>query len=177
MTDSILVPRELLEAWANYGDGNITAEGLSFRAYQILTRNASEPRPGDACQSCGGCGYLGNSDEGACPSCHGVGGAISEPKPVEDAIPVAWMLDGAVGGSTLDFQISDLLDSQNRYGGVMVPLYRARPAPAGVVDMLRKALPFLEQHNDEGPTGEGWQSDELTDLVYAITVELNGAPK
>lgn len=38
--------------------------------------------------------------------------------------PVAWMLEGSVGGSSLDFQISDLLDTQNRHGGVLVPLYR-----------------------------------------------------
>lgn len=37
--------------------------------------------------------------------------------------PVAWMLEGSVGGSSLDFQTSDLLDTQNRHGGVLVPLY------------------------------------------------------
>jgi hypothetical protein len=46
--------------------------------------------------------------------------------------PTAWLLDGSVGGSSLDFQITDLLETQNRHGGCLVPLFRVPPAPVAV---------------------------------------------
>lgn len=35
----------------------------------------------------------------------------------------------------------------------------------GALDVLRRALPYFEDIWDEGPLGEGWQSDELSRLV------------
>lgn len=96
----------------------------------------------------------------------------SEPKPV--AHQIMWADDKTHYCFCRDEDRLDKISKDPAF--LCLPLF-TRPAPAGVVDMLRQALPFLEQHNDEGPTGEGWQSDELTDLVHAITVELNGAPK
>lgn len=34
--------------------------------------------------------------------------------------------------------------------------------------LLSRALPYLESHNDQGPTGEGWQSEELERLTALI---------
>lgn len=55
--------------------------------------------------------------------------------------PVAWMLDGSVGGSSLEFQITDLLEIQNRHGGCLVPLFVAQPAPVAVVPDGWKLVP------------------------------------
>lgn len=49
-----------------------------------------------------------------------------------EATPFAYALVGAVGGDELAFQSDDLLDSQNRYGGEIVELYRpSAPAADG----------------------------------------------
>ncbi len=88
--------------------------------------------------------------------------------------PVAWMLEGAVGGSCLEFQQSDLFDSQRRYGGCMVPLYAApiaQTAPQGkfrMGDLVRKT------------SGSEWQgricgtySTALTPEGYAVESEAH----
>ena len=44
--------------------------------------------------------------------------------------------------------------------------------------LLEEALPYLESHENEGPQGEGWQSDELKDLIkriYQILGRENGS--
>jgi hypothetical protein len=57
-------------------------------------------------------------------------GHVEEPLGMVE--PTAWLLDGSVGGSSLDFQITDLLETQNRHGGCLVPLFRVPPAPVSV---------------------------------------------
>lgn len=39
-------------------------------------------------------------------------------------------------------------------------------------ELLRRALPFLEEHCDQGPSGEGWQSDDLKALIKAAEILL-----
>jgi len=83
--------------------------------------------------------------------------------------PVAWMLEGAVGGSCLEFQQSDLLDSQRRYGGCMVPLFVApiaQAAPQGkfrMGDLVKKST----GSEWEGRV-VGWYSTEQTPEGYAV---------
>lgn len=41
-----------------------------------------------------------------------------------------------------------------------------------LLDLLRTALPYLDDHQDEGPPGEGWKSTELLLLVTTIEATL-----
>lgn len=41
--------------------------------------------------------------------------------------------------------------------------------------LLMKALPYLEDHCDEGPLGEGWKSDDLESLIAAIATTEQAA--
>jgi hypothetical protein len=43
-------------------------------------------------------------------------------------------------------------------------------------DLLDEALEYLESHCDEGPPGEGWQSDRLQALCNAIRLRLGMPP-
>ena len=38
--------------------------------------------------------------------------------------------------------------------------------------LIRKMLDYLEEMQDEGPTGEGWKSDELMSVISAATARL-----
>jgi len=99
--------------------------------------------------------------------------ALTRPAQTEQQ-PIAWMLEGAVGGSCLEFQQSDLFDSQRSYGGCMVPLYTApiaQTAPQGkfrMGDLVRKT------------SGSEWQgricgtySTPLTPEGYAVESEAH----
>lgn len=41
-------------------------------------------------------------------------------------------------------------------------------------NLLIRALPFLDDHRDEGPWGEQWQSDELMKLCDEIRARTKG---
>jgi hypothetical protein len=85
-------------------------------------------------------------------------GHVEEPLGMVE--PTAWLLDGSVGGSSLDFQITDLLETQNRHGGCLVPLFRVPPAPVAVVLAEYK----VEDRDDNFP--EGWNAclDKVKEL-------------
>lgn len=38
--------------------------------------------------------------------------------------------------------------------------------------LIRKMLDYLEEMQDEGPTGEGWKSDDLMSVISAATARL-----
>jgi hypothetical protein len=75
------------------------------------------------------------------------GGDYADMKGVErkSAQVSAWMLDGSVGGSSLDFQITDLLDTQNRHGGCLVPLYTAPPELAELQATIAQQAALLRE--------------------------------
>ena len=98
--------------------------------------------------------------------------------------PVAWMLEGAVGGSCLEFQQSDLFDSQRRYGGCMVPLYAApiaqtapQPEQSGLVEALRtEALGLcdvVEKINSLSPVTYALQAGRAINKVRDAAAALS----
>lgn len=118
--------------------------------------------------------YLGNRGGDWVEAGHELGAVLAqEAGHVEELLgmvePTAWLLDGSVGGSSLDFQITDLLETQNRHGGCLVPLFRVPPAPVSVVLPEREHVPETELYNtniDEVAYAEGWNNaiDKVKEL-------------
>jgi hypothetical protein len=59
-------------------------------------------------------------------------------------------------------------------------LRRSKDAAARIIDAefaelagaLANVLPYAEEHRDEGPVGEDWQSDELREIVARARATL-----
>lgn len=60
------------------------------------------------------------------------------------------------------------------YGFKVEPFARAIEAEVRKDDeaLIRKMLDYLEEMQDEGPTGEGWKSDDLMSVISAATARL-----
>jgi hypothetical protein len=51
---------------------------------------------------------------------------------------------------------------------MLAKLDRAQRDRDALLAAAKAALPFCEQHEDEGPAGEGWRSGELEDVIDAL---------
>ena len=89
--------------------------------------------------------------------------------------PIAWMLEGMVGGNELAFQRSDLQDGQNRYGGELVPLCRQTVA---VVPAGWKLVPIQPTREMLEAIGEGATDKNLARgrAIDAWSTMLDAAP-
>lgn len=85
-----------------------------------------------------------------------------------EAVPVAYMLADAVGGSMLEFQQADLMDCQRRYGGEIQPLYTTPPASPDVEGLLRKLC-----DPEKGGIDDYWRENEGAELMAEIEAALS----
>lgn len=173
------VPRDLREEIKALADQyeNVCIPGLL--SAPIVAQKLRALLDAPACKTCKGAGYVSDGEidcfaDGTpyengpvacikdCPDCK----TAAQPQ----GEPVAWMLDGSVGGSSLDFQITDLLETQNRHGGCLVPLYAEQPAPVAV--LLAEAREWIgDGKHADGLDREHW-TPEYAALIDRIDATL-----
>ena len=77
--------------------------------------------------------------------------------------PVIWRSAGAVYGTITEVHHTGARDS--RYGPEQTANARLIAAAPDLLEALRGCLPYIRDMDDDGPAGEGWQSERLSRFI------------